>query len=446
MKYLLLCSALLSAPALAWGPHPDITRAALETLGPDAAIVQQLGAETNSLRNNSCMPDWRRSLHRDKQAWFYADDYLLFPVMPKHIGHMCPEVKQTYEPFFRRALQALRTENAVNASRWVGSLVHFVEDTGAPPHAAIVSGELHKLTENWANPERLHIAGYRPRSLGSSDDEALACLLRRIDGLIEFSKQRYERAKPLAVSGERAKADPILIESAEECARVVADLLLTLGERAAQTPAGQSAGLSGKVTSLAVAGLDLVPAKIVLVGTAFSTLADGEGRYAFSHLPPGAYTLGVVRAGNSTALDEVTLPAGRTVTRDLALAADPVAGNLLRNAAFNLRWLEAGRPDGWLPNKLKNGGQLWEGETLPLQTNAHYRLLVAWQDKAEGKLVLRIYGAPPATKPIAEFELKAPVAELDLAVTPEMRSAMVVLHAKDDPGKVCRHIAFVQQR
>ncbi|MCX7007406.1 MAG: hypothetical protein NTY53_09200, partial [Kiritimatiellaeota bacterium] len=112
----LICG-LLAGIAQAWGPHPDITRAALEALGPDAALVRQLGEEAVSLRPNSVMPDWRRSLHQDKQAWFYSDDYLLFPGMAKHMGHMCPEVKETYAPFFHRALQALRTENALNASR-----------------------------------------------------------------------------------------------------------------------------------------------------------------------------------------------------------------------------------------------------------------------------------------------------------------------------------------
>ena len=83
---------------------------------------------------------WRCSLRHDKAAWFYFDDFL------------------------------------------------FVEDTGAPPHAAIVGGDLHGKTETFANPEKLQITGYRPRSLGRTGDEAVAGLQQRMAGLIEFSK------------------------------------------------------------------------------------------------------------------------------------------------------------------------------------------------------------------------------------------------------------------
>lgn len=31
--------------ALAWGPHGEITQAALDTLGPDAALIRHLGTD-----------------------------------------------------------------------------------------------------------------------------------------------------------------------------------------------------------------------------------------------------------------------------------------------------------------------------------------------------------------------------------------------------------------
>lgn len=439
-----LAGVLLAGVAQAWGPHPDITRAALETLGPDTAIIKQLGAETNSLRNNSCMPDWRRSLHRDKQAWFYSDDYLLFPGMAKHMGHMCPEVRETYAPFFQRALQALRTENAFNASRWLGSLIHFVEDTGAPPHAAIVGGDLHKLTENWANPERLHIAGYHASSLGRTDTEALAGLLKRIDGLIEFSKLRYERAKPFAVSGDRAKVDPLLIESAAECARVVADLLLTLGELASNSPVGHDAALRGAVASQAVPGLELLPAKVMLLGTTYATLADAKGVYEFRHLPPGDYTVSVLRPGSELAQTPVKLVARQEVEKAFSLMPDKPEGNMVGNPALNLYWLSPDRPDGWYPNKSKAGEKVWEGDLLPLQAAAQYRLQVTWKDKAAGHVGLRLYGPPPATKPLNELTLAGASEQLDLTASPEMRHAQVIIYSKEAPGNPCRHIAFWQ--
>lgn len=68
---------MLSGVTRAWGPHPASTRAVLDAPGSDAALVRQLGAETASLRNNSCRPPWRHSLRRDKLAWFYAAELSL---------------------------------------------------------------------------------------------------------------------------------------------------------------------------------------------------------------------------------------------------------------------------------------------------------------------------------------------------------------------------------
>ena len=64
---------------------------------------------------------------------YYADDYLLIHQMPRHVGHVMPDVQQTFVPYFRRALQALRTETPLNACRQIGSLIHFVEDTAPRP-------------------------------------------------------------------------------------------------------------------------------------------------------------------------------------------------------------------------------------------------------------------------------------------------------------------------
>ena len=40
----------------AWGPHPEITHAALHVLRPSDAIVKQLGGEAMKLRDHAWMP------------------------------------------------------------------------------------------------------------------------------------------------------------------------------------------------------------------------------------------------------------------------------------------------------------------------------------------------------------------------------------------------------
>lgn len=387
----LVCLVLsLSADRLlAWGPHSEITQAAVDTLGSDDAIVRELGPMAARLREYCWMADQRRQLRQESEGWFYADDYLLFPKMTTHRDHLCPDVKQTYEPCFRRALQALRTETPVNAARWIGSILHFTEDTGSPPHAAEIRGDVHSKMENWVNAKAITIAGYHPRSLGATDDEAVEGFLQRMEGLIAFSKERAERAKPFVLSGDRASTEPIVLESALECSRVVADLLFTLGQLAEKVPA-PGGTLRGKINLTAAPGLEKVPAKVALSGTDYSTLADREGRYEFRNLPAAAYRAAVFQPGSAVAAADVAVSASQTVTQDFTLSSDGTAGNLIRNSSLAAIWLSPEVPDTWYRVKSRADSPYWEGEMLPLQKGRMYRVNVSWQDQATGRVVVRL--------------------------------------------------------
>jgi hypothetical protein len=70
--------------ALAWGPHWDITRAGLDTLGTNHVLRSQLGTEFLQLTNYCWLPDFRRIPFRVPEQDFYSDDYLLFPNVTKH--------------------------------------------------------------------------------------------------------------------------------------------------------------------------------------------------------------------------------------------------------------------------------------------------------------------------------------------------------------------------
>src|SRR5690349_15277433 len=109
---LLLLLFTPTAPLLAWGPHTEIAQAALDALGPHDPLIESLGSDAPRLSQYVWMADWRQQLLVRGDEVFYTDDYLLFPAAPKHYQHICPEVQQTYSPYFRRALQALRTESS----------------------------------------------------------------------------------------------------------------------------------------------------------------------------------------------------------------------------------------------------------------------------------------------------------------------------------------------
>ncbi len=312
---------LFSQAALAWGPHTEIAQAALTALGTGDGIYKQLGADTGVLAQYVWMADWRTQLLIRTDEVFYADDYLLFPKAKTHSQHICPEVKQTYAPFFRRALQALRTESPRNAARWIGSLLHFTTDTGSPPHAAGFLGAAHSKMENWVDAKLIHLPEYQPQLLGEDDSAAEAGFLARMDGLIEFSKERAARCRADVDADRREPVEPVVLESALETARVTADLLHTLGVLAARPASGAS--LSGTVALQKNnhPSLDRLPAKVVLLGTDFSTLTAPDGSFAFRHLPEGDYKLVALAPGATSAPMAVSLRSGGFIVPQLALSA-----------------------------------------------------------------------------------------------------------------------------
>ena len=137
------------------------------------------------------MADWVNSLVQLSETWrvdrqafpqveaeYFANDYLIFPEAPRSFNHDVPDVLNTYTPFFLRALQALRTETPMNAGRWTGSLLHFVTDSGSPPHTIGLKGLDHVRMENWLDASQINIAGYHPILLGSTDSSAVQGLIR----------------------------------------------------------------------------------------------------------------------------------------------------------------------------------------------------------------------------------------------------------------------------
>jgi hypothetical protein len=379
-----------------------------------------LGAEIAQLREHCWMADTKRCFNGDH----YPDDYLIFPAATKHYDHLCPEVKATYEPYFRRALQALRTENAVNAARWVGSILHFTEDTGSPPHSAEIRGDVHSKMENWVDAKKIRIEGYAPQLLGVDDDAALAGFLRRMDGLIAFSKERGLRLRKPVEAGERAEVEPVVLESALETSRVVADLLHTLGTLAA-APSRGGATLRGRIGSKALPGLEKTGAKVMIDGMLFSTLADAGGDYEFRNLPAGKVRLLILRAGNETAEAEVLLEKNGIHVKDVEMGGSTVAGSLVRNGDFRVRWANPTTPDCWTRTK-----DAWEGEPLPVGAGRKFRLQVEWKDGAKGDIQVRWreHSAPQGGHPLDDAPLVPGEESRVLTVPEKMGFGRILIH------------------
>ena len=373
-----LVAAALSHTAFAWGPHPQITQAALDVLPQMDRWRRELGAENLAALTNYCwLPD-ERGL--DLGA-FYADDYLLLRSMPHHVEHVMPGVHQAFIPYFHRAIQSLETETPVNACRQIGALIHFVEDVGALPHAK-ANCPHHSELENWVKAEAIVIRGYAPRLLGTTEAEATAGLMQRIDDLVTFSAQRAERALPLVSQPrpDRSKVEPILLESALESSRVTADVLYTLFTLGL-SPQAEGARLSGKVTAAGIPFRNDHGARIVLLGTDYCTLATTiagspagwQGEYLFRGLPAGTYRVLAYRTGSQVRISApVSLTAGKAAKVDFSLPAAEPAGNVVENPDATVCVLDGRSPDRWQSHGVAPH-IFWTSTAVWVRPNTEYR-------------------------------------------------------------------------
>ncbi|MCS7237671.1 MAG: hypothetical protein NZ899_05295 [Thermoguttaceae bacterium] len=399
-----LAVCLWSSATFAWGPHPEITRAALDVLPNLPEIKARLGEENvNALLQHCLLPDHRgRDLGR-----YYADDYLLIPAMPQHISHVMPQVEAAFEPYFRRALQALRTETPTNAARQIGPILHFVEDVGAPPHAK-PNCPHHGELETWVRADLIRIEGYRPQLLGTNEEEALVGLRKRIEQLVAFSSERADRA--LAVFPDREKIEPIVLESALETTRVTADLLYTLfvlGLKEEDIPG--TAALEVKIRAPALPGNNEQEPRVVLLGTPYATCAEADqppgdgpwvGTARWRNLPPGTYRLVAYRPGALLAEKEVTLGPGNLTKIDLELSSTDPPGNLVYNPDFCLSTLGVDEPDRWMATP-QRVGRVWQSAVVMLRPGKRYQLGVSVNEK-EGVRVSFLLTTVPAGKPRSE--------------------------------------------
>jgi hypothetical protein len=223
--------------------------------------------------------------------------------------------------------------------------------------------------------------------LGKTDDEALMGLIERMDGLHEFSKSRGIKLKPLVENLKERTNQALELECALECARVTADVLhtlYTLGMQKSDRPAGT---LRGKLEYRPPEKYATVPAKVMLAGTNYSTTTDADGNFVFRNLPPAKYTAWIQATGNEVERIDVEVVANRETRLDRKLRADVVAGNLVRNPTFALRWVKVDQPDGWFSDPVRRGRWASALVRVPLEQRCAVR--VQFQQGVSAPIAIR---------------------------------------------------------
>ena len=462
-------SLLAVSAGFAWDSkiHSGIIHAALMAIPPEDRIQERWGPEVWRLQEYVQMGDWINTVVSQREAWevggqtltqaglqFYANDYLLFPSMTHSVQHSVPDVLATYRPFFLRALQALRTESPGNAARWVGSLLHFITDSGSPPHTIGVKGEDHTKMESWLDTSLIDLSQYHPRMLGSTDEAALKGLLSRMDGLIAFSAIRGKQLVPLVKVNDRPHMEPIALESAAETSRVTADVVHTLLQLSRLDADSKGATVAARISAPAVDGMENLPAKLIVLGTSYSTLSVESlpayhtylGTFSLRNLPPGAYRMAIERVGSETLYPPpLVLKPGEIARLNWKLHPSLVEGNLAPNPDLSLRWVASDAPDHW---RFDSSRHQWISDNIPVVPGRSYRAGCELKQGAASEVELQwmshAWEAMKASQAPLHFSGQACE---DILVTAAPNSIFVrfAVKSQQDPSTVLRSYFFAPE-
>jgi hypothetical protein len=322
---------------------------------------------------------------------------------------------------------------------------------------AIILGRL----ESWVDASRIDLAGYEPRVLGRNDEAAEQALIARATGLIDFTRLRTPRMMALSDANDQPGVKAINLEIAAETARVTADVIHTLFTLASQTQASQGASLAADVSAPPVAGMDVLPAKLVLLGTAFSTLsetlgggADGyRGVFSLRNIPPGQYRGVVERVGaRPLAVGPLMLRAGQTLHFTWQLQQSDPPGNLFRNPDFQLSWVTRDAPDHWIQGGLwriwRERGN-WISDNTPVHAGEHYRAGYVAKTSVESTVKLewmeehwKPLDAPPVALPAATITS----AGAEIVVPSKAIYARCIVEGSTNPADSIRVVFLTQDR
>ncbi|MCX7818286.1 MAG: hypothetical protein N2652_03625 [Kiritimatiellae bacterium] len=424
--------------ATAWGPHAEITAAAMARIPSESAIRHLLGPEWETLTTWCWLPDRRRALGERAGELFHTDDFLHLPGVPPDVAHTMPVVATTWAPHFQRALDALRMETPRNAARWVGTLLHYVQDSGAPPHAWPRGP--HGPMENWVPADRIAIPDHVPRMLCERETDAPNAFASAMRVHVADAAERGQRIEPLAAASNRPAVEAIALISANESAKLSADVLETLGRLAMRPRSGPEGELCGRLRVPAV----IPRPKVMIAGRPWSTVCDAEGQWSLRGVPAGEYELLAAVPGCPPWRARARVGDRERIEVDFAPAPPLGEGSTLMNPDFSLRWVRADAPDYWHRQK-----DAWESEAVPVTGGREVQLQVDWVEGTDASLVVRWRntGAPTGGRTASEPPLRPGESRRRLVVPEWAVCARIDLMMRTaDPTTSVRRIVWTASR
>lgn len=230
-----------------WHNHPLISRAAIELL-PEWEKAM-LGDAADSLIKQYCMyPDWHRSalLEGKKEKIALYKPYVQLPLLQDlSTWHKCNDNDSEISFYIvatvmHNAVKHLRLGNPSEAAKYMGPLLHFIEDNGCPVHVVdnkllaellpvpeeLKPFRLHRRVEEGTFP--LEVPEYKVKLLGTNIIDAATAFHPR------FLKVRLSgRSQAIPIlqaiySGNKQDADKGRARAAIPSAKLIADVIHTI--------------------------------------------------------------------------------------------------------------------------------------------------------------------------------------------------------------------------
>jgi hypothetical protein len=213
-----------------------------------------------------------------------------------------------------------------------------------------------------------------------------------------------------------------------------------------QPESAADANLYARVAAPSVAGLESLPAKLILLDTLYSTMSEPlairpgryEATFQLRHLPPGTYYPVVYRVGCLPLFAKpVVLKAGASVEAEWNLEASMPAGNLVRNADFKIRWSSKDRPEHWQYNGSK---AWWVSDNIRIEAGRKYRAVVAPANSQTALVWLRREWPQELGEPV---NLSA--AETPLTAPPQAAYARIIIRGRATLSANLKNIALIAE-